>query len=71
MYNSSVALFRDAVSSRYEEFARVQARAQKVREAQGLQYVPLSSGLGAYQNNSRGNSGSAKSIILRSVLEGI
>lgn len=71
MYRSYVTLFRDTLSSAYEGFIRVRERAQRVRKAQGVVYVPLTAGLGADQSQSQGGSHSVRNIVLRSVLEGI
>lgn len=74
LYSSYVTLFRDTVTMAYERFRAVRDRAQKVRAAQGLVYVPVTAGLpceriesGAHVNDSF----RVKSAALRSILEGI
>lgn len=71
MYRSYVTLFRDTLSRAYEGFIRVRERAQRVRKAQGVVYVPLTAGLGVDQSESQGGSHSVRNRVLRSVLEGI
>lgn len=71
MYNTYVTLFRDTASRAYEGFMRIRERAQKVRKAQGLVYMPLTAGLGADQSLSQGGSHSVRNRVLCSVLEGI
>lgn len=72
MYSSSVTLFRDTVSRAYNGFVCVRERAQRVRAAQGVVYMPLTAGLDVVnQIESQQASRSIRNIVLRSVLEGI
>ncbi|KAK7915589.1 hypothetical protein WMY93_011350 [Mugilogobius chulae] len=71
MYSSYVKLFRHTVSRGYGEFMKVRQRALSVRRAQGVVYVPLTSGLEKDQDETQRGSHSIKNSVLRSVLEGI
>lgn len=71
MYRSYVTLFRDTLSRAHEGFLRVRERAQRVRKAQCVVYVPLTAGLGADQSDCQGGSHCDRNRVLRSVLEGI
>ena len=71
MHTSYVTLFRDTVSRAYDAFVRVHERAQRVRKAQGVVYMPLTAGLSADRSESQGGSHTVRNTVLRSVLEGI
>lgn len=75
LYAAGLHLFRETVSKASGTFARVHARARKVRAGQGLISVPLtgasSADTGSIPSRARAGSPQSRTAALRSVLEGL